>query len=606
MKRTVTFLLMALFVLLNSWAQEPIQAKVVDAETGEPVDFVTIGVGSRMHLLSNEKGEFTITAEADEVVSFSRIGYEKYKTEVGKMRREVRLKPLVKSLAEVTVLPIPKDEILRRCITNLEKDYKKGKKKDRLYFSRTIFVDEEGNEMLEAFMRSSSVVNLRRPRIISGILSQDRNLDGRMRSTNIHHLLELGPKVYDSQFWGKTLLPLSNWDQTGKSYDTSYSVLTGSDGSRIYKFDLHYTGKMPAKWNGNKTVLEGSLYISADNFRLLQFDGEVRNLLMRVKVISQPTALGIHIEYQYENGYAEIANLSLQGGNNEMKYRTILFNVPDSTSQDKDGVRVEENLVKAINDTDIDSTLWASTGIIQRTESEERLAFGRSSESFMRKKHAGFVPDTAWTGNPRFRAMRDRLYRFGKAYPQEKIFVHTDNTSYFLGDTIWFAVYTRQTNTDLPSKLSKVLYVELYNYDGYLVERKMMEMSDGWTNGFFALNQAMMYSGFYELRAYTRWQLNWGITEHWHSRISRKWFPNKALEKDFFKDYEKLYSRVFPVYDKPTDKENPERNMTSRILRRYSSKDLDEEDRKPVLSLFPEGVLYCLFWRCGLYRFLQL
>ena len=152
MKRTVTFLWLLLFTLCI-WAQGEFHAKVVDAETGEPVDFVTVGVGIRWHLLSNEEGKFTITAQADEEISFSRIGYEKLRISAGRLGREVRLKPLVKSLAEVTVLPFPKEEILKRCIANLEKDYKKGKKKDRLYFSRTIFVDEQGNEMLEAFMR---------------------------------------------------------------------------------------------------------------------------------------------------------------------------------------------------------------------------------------------------------------------------------------------------------------------------------------------------------------------------------------------------------------------------------------------------------------------
>ena len=182
-----------------------------------------------------------------------------------------------------------------------------------------------------------------------------------------------------------------------------------------------------------------------------------------------------------------------------------------------------------------------------------------------------------------------RLTAFGKTVPQEKVFVHMDNTSYFLGDTIWFSAYTRQTNTDTPSKVSGVLYAELYNNDGYLVERKLIEMKEGRGNGFFALAKDIMYSGFYELRAYTRWQLNWGLFEHKHGRAASNWFLNKALEKDYYKDYDKLYSRVFPVYDKPTDKENPEFNMTSRIMRRYFKKDMDEEDRKPVLTLFPEG-----------------
>ena len=39
----------------------------------------------------------------------------------------------------------------------------------------------------------------------------------------------------------------------------------------------------------------------------------------------------------------------------------------------------------------------------------------------------------------------ERLTAFGKKIPQEKVYVHMDNTCYFQGDTIWFAAYTRQT-----------------------------------------------------------------------------------------------------------------------------------------------------------------
>ena len=163
----------------------------------------------------------------------------------------------------------------------------------------------------------------------------------------------------------------------------------------------------------------------------------------------------------------------------------------------------------------------------------------------------------------------DRLTAFGKTIPQEKVFVHMDNTCYFLGDTIWFSAYTRQTNTNEPSKVSGVLYVELYNNDGYLVERKLIEMDEGRGKGFFALNNFVQYSGFYELRAYTRWQLNWGLFEHKHSKAASKWFLSNELQRNFYRDYDKLYSRVFPVYDKPTDQMHPERNMTSRVMRRY-------------------------------------
>lgn len=180
----------------------------------------------------------------------------------------------------------------------------------------------------------------------------------------------------------------------------------------------------------------------------------------------------------------------------------------------------------------------------------------------------------------------DRLSRFGKALPQEKVFVHMDNTCYFLGDTIWYAAYTRRTDRDVPSNISRVLYVELFNQDGYLVERQMLEMKGGRAHGNFALCDTL-YGGYYELRAYTRWQLNWGITEKEHSAGAEDWFFSKAMAKEFYRDYDKLYSRVFPVYDKPKESGEYYRDMTTRPLRRYFKSGAPEPQLK--LSLFPEG-----------------
>ena len=180
----------------------------------------------------------------------------------------------------------------------------------------------------------------------------------------------------------------------------------------------------------------------------------------------------------------------------------------------------------------------------------------------------------------------ERLSRFGKAIPQEKVYVHLDNTCYFLGDTIWYAAYTRRTDKDLPSGISRVLYAELYNQDGYLVERQLVEMKGGRGNGCFALPDTL-YGGFYELRAYTRWQLNWGITEKEHTSYAEEWFYNKDMAKEFYRDYDKLYSRVFPVYDKPQEPGDFFREMTTRPMRRYFKSGAKEPQL--VLSLFPEG-----------------
>lgn len=180
----------------------------------------------------------------------------------------------------------------------------------------------------------------------------------------------------------------------------------------------------------------------------------------------------------------------------------------------------------------------------------------------------------------------ERLETFGKSIPQEQVFVHMDNTCYFLGDTIYYKAYVRRSDTGAPSRLSGVLYAELLNQDGYLVQRQQLELQNGQVHGSFVL-QDTLYGGYYELRAYTRWQLNWGVTEHPHNKVSEQWFFNKRMAREYYIDYEKLYSRVFPVFDKPKEPGDFFHEMTLRPLRRQSK--IDETSPKPKLQLFPEG-----------------
>ena len=179
-----------------------------------------------------------------------------------------------------------------------------------------------------------------------------------------------------------------------------------------------------------------------------------------------------------------------------------------------------------------------------------------------------------------------RVYAFGERIPQEKVYVHMDNRCYFLGDTIWFKAYTQQTNNGKPSRISNTLYVELLDQEGYLKERKLVEMNKGQGCGFFATDTTM-YGGFYELRAYTRWQLNWGEYEHKHKATTEKWFFNKAMSHEYFRDYEKLYSRTFPVFDQQQAPGAYYLDMTPRPLERASYGK--EEKATPSVRFYPEG-----------------
>ena len=197
------------------------------------------------------------------------------------------------------------------------------------------------------------------------------------------------------------------------------------------------------------------------------------------------------------------------------------------------------------------------------------------------------LPILAFAEESALEKLASRQAAFGRTIPQEKVFIHMDNTSYQLGDTIWFSAYTRRTDTDKPSDVSGVLYVELYGQEGYMIERKLIQMKEGRGSGFFALSRYIQYAGFYELRAYTRWQLNWGRFERKHTEKIKEWFPTKRQEKEYFRDYEKLYSRVFPVYDKPLEPGEYTHDMTLRAMRRLYPNQA--ENRELKLSLYPEG-----------------
>ena len=47
---------------------------------------------------------------------------------------------------------------------------------------------------------------------------------------------------------------------------------------------------------------------------------------------------------------------------------------------------------------------------------------------------------------------------FADAYPREKVSLHLDNASYYLGDTIWFKAYVVTAEQNLPTTISKPLY----------------------------------------------------------------------------------------------------------------------------------------------------
>jgi len=168
---------------------------------------------------------------------------------------------------------------------------------------------------------------------------------------------------------------------------------------------------------------------------------------------------------------------------------------------------------------------------------------------------------------------------------QEKIYIHTDNLSYFVGDTIWYKAYVLRADDLRPTDMSKILYVELLTPDGYLVERQRIIIDhDTQSFGQFALPDSM-YSGFYEMRAYTRWQLNFNDRIEPHDAAANFVFVNPQYADEYFRTYDGLYRRVFPIYEKNKEAGN----FSDRWILERPKRRLVKENLSIDVHFFPEG-----------------
>ena len=87
---------------------------------------------------------------------------------------------------------------------------------------------------------------------------------------------------------------------------------------------------------------------------------------------------------------------------------------------------------------------------------------------------------------------------------QERIYLHFDNTCYYLGERMWFKAYVIQNDwiKQQDKAESKTLYVELVNPFGEVVLSRILAIKKGQAHGDIPIHP-LLQEGFYQVRAYT-------------------------------------------------------------------------------------------------------
>ena len=169
------------------------------------------------------------------------------------------------------------------------------------------------------------------------------------------------------------------------------------------------------------------------------------------------------------------------------------------------------------------------------------------------------------------------IHQFNSLFPQEKVYIQFDNTSYYTGETIWFKAFVTNAST-LGRAQSKILYVDLLSPTGVLLKQEKLIIVAGQADGSFVLMDGSTAqarekrgvvdypSGFYEVRAYTSYMLN---------------FSNEIL-----------FSRVLAVYDPPKEEGNFYESSPVITIKRTETSDFrpkSEKLRNINASFYPEG-----------------
>lgn len=152
----------------------------------------------------------------------------------------------------------------------------------------------------------------------------------------------------------------------------------------------------------------------------------------------------------------------------------------------------------------------------------------------------------------------------GRTLPQEHVYMHFDNTVYYLGETIWFKAFVTSGRRGKQANMSRVLYVELISPEGYVVKKLKYRIADDGTCHGEIFMDPNYFSGLYEVRAYTRYMLNRGDAS--------------------------VFSRVFPVYDQVKNGNWAFRNMLERHRRFIKDGEWRfEDERECSIQFYPEG-----------------
>lgn len=549
MKSTYKWFISLVLLQLSVNFQGQNKYHVVDAESGEPLPCVCMYVAENKGAWTNDEGDAVLEMGDNEQVRISCIGYKTLFLKKSELESTIKLSPLTREMREVSVEP---DELLLERLAKKMNKEASSKRYHRVpYFSRITMLTPDGNEMVESFMEAGSVGSVHKLMLFNGqyySLSVAGKNASNLRRTNLHNIFTLGPTLKDDPFWAGYYGPLhkgvsATWLK--KNYQISSEIYTNDDGEGLRRITLTPKSRVD--------LIGGTIYVRTSSLEPVFFEGMLQSkatVYANDASASSNSIIKFSVNYTSRNGFSEVDNMTFSVNANKVKCHSVMinmekYNVKEELTWPND---IGRNLVTAIDEVGGNPALDKYLTIMTRTNVENALVNGQ----FYAMEEAGEVNpsgDEASAGSSS---------KWKNALPQEKVYLHLDNTAYFKGETIWFKAYLVRTDTEKRGNLSSVLYVDLVSPRGDVMASKKINITQGIGAGSITLDNAVLPTGFYELRAYTRYMMGWSKNS--------------------------CFSRIIPIFRAPKKEGiyNPVMDDETRLT-------ATETEREEKVAFYPEG-----------------
>lgn len=123
------------------------------------------------------------------------------------------------------------------------------------------------------------------------------------------------------------------------------------------------------------------------------------------------------------------------------------------------------------------------------------------------------ISTTAFIAKNGLDAITQKIQKYFAVFSAEKLYLHFSEDVWVAGEKIWCKAYLVKDSNLKWVTDSKVMYVDLRNRQGEIVQTLTLNPSSGIAKGSFVLADSLS-NGWYQIHAYTHWMQNFEVDNH--------------------------------------------------------------------------------------------